>query len=806
MNKQHQYQLSSLSRKISGIVFWGVLFLGMVGAIWLLPVWEKSLKDSMHRDALIISERVNNLVSQTHQLPQDQTGVKLLKKSLGLMIDDCACQGVKIILNNNVVLLGETNPQQTAVELPFVVQSAQGTQIGIVRVYFENLRKRVSELRARSIMVIGFGSLLFGFLLQQILSQLLTIPLQKMVQVAVDSKKKTRLRFDEKRNDEFGYLAKFINQSLDRLERRQHELQEVLVQVGESEKSLSIEKERIQVTLDSITDAVITCDLDEKIQFLNPVAERMLGWEQNEARGLGLEKVMNLRSEDNTFSIHNYCLSCEQRYTEGCNFPENLILNRTHGHSIDVKISASAMYNTDREHIGVVIVLHDVTQARRMAKLLDHEASHDALTGLCNRRRFEEKIQDLLINMEYRQGHHVLCYLDLDQFKIVNDTCGHMAGDELLKQIAMLIKDCLNKDNVLARLGGDEFGVLIKNQHLAEALEIMHKVQSQVRKYRFAWQSKRFEIGVSIGVVAISSAADTLAGLLTAADMACYAAKDAGRNRIHVFEPDDEQLVKRSSEMQWAGKVTDAIDHEKFVIFWQKIEPLKEELHGWQHWEILLRMNGSDGALILPDQFISAAERYNLMPKLDRWVIKQVFSQFNHLFSQHKEQSKITLAINLSGVSMADEQLQQYIVDCANEYKVPLQAICFEVTETAAISHLHKAQEFMHALHKRGCRFSLDDFGSGLSSFTYLKKLPVDYIKIDGSFVINMVNDPVDKAMVEAVVHMGKVMGLQTIAEWVEDEETYALLKQIGVSYAQGFVIDKPRLVGENAKITTEQI
>lgn len=423
---------------------------------------------------------------------------------------------------------------------------------------------------------------------------------------------------------------------------------------------------------------------------------------------------------------------------------------------------------------------------------LSYQASHDALTGLPNRREFELRMERALLSAREQNLAHTLCYLDLDQFKVVNDTCGHVAGDELLRQIAALLQSRLRDRDTLARLGGDEFGVLLQNCSLEQAQPIAELLQTLVKEYRFAWQDKSFTIGVSIGLVPISAESENLSNLLRYADTACYAAKDRGRNRVHVYKAEDAELVKRQGEMQWVTRIARALEENRLRLYAQPILSLNPHTAVDHHYEILLRMLDDDGELVLPMAFIPAAERYNLMTSIDRWVIGAAFSAFHQLFP-HATEGQSLCTINLSGQSLCDEKFLALIERQFVLNKVPYDAVCFEITETAAITNLTEAIHFIHTLKAKGCKFSLDDFGSGLSSFTYLKNLPVDFLKIDGAFVKDMESDPMDRAMVESINHIGHVMGLKTIAEFVESEAIHAHLKNIGVDYVQGNWLIEPQ-------------
>jgi diguanylate cyclase (GGDEF)-like protein len=430
------------------------------------------------------------------------------------------------------------------------------------------------------------------------------------------------------------------------------------------------------------------------------------------------------------------------------------------------------------------------------AKLV-YQASHDMLTGLANRREFEVRLGQALLSAKQNGRVHALCYMDLDQFKIVNDTCGHGAGDELLRRLTVLLQHCVRDRDMLARLGGDEFGVLLENCPLDKAHEVAELMRQTVQDFRFIWEDKAFVVGASIGLVSINQESESVAEILSAADAACYAAKDKGRNRVHVYMLEDVELVRRQGEMQWVSRITHALEEDRLRLFYQRIVPIDQARSGEAHFEILLRMLDESGALILPMAFIPAAERYLLMPTIDRWVIRNAFKFCQKTLEKHPASALSTCTINLSGPSLCDEHFLEFVQEQFKLHRIPSEAICFEITETAAITNLGDAIALMKELKKLGCRFSLDDFGSGLSSFTYLKNLPVDYLKIDGAFVKDMSHDPIDFAMVEAINKIGHVMGLQTIAEFVESETILQRLKEIGVDYVQGNYIEPPKPVNE---------
>lgn len=383
-----------------------------------------------------------------------------------------------------------------------------------------------------------------------------------------------------------------------------------------------------------------------------------------------------------------------------------------------------------------------------------------------------------------------MCYLDLDQFKLVNDTCGHRAGDALLRQIAHELKAVLRKNDTLARLGGDEFGVLLANCPLQQGREVAEELRRTVKNFRFPWEGRVFSVGVSIGLVPFGPECGSLDELLSLADAACYAAKDGGRNRVHLYEPEDADLKARKGQMQWAANIQQAIDSDRFRLFYQTIAPLNPAAGTLPHIEIFLRLLDERQQLVPPGAFIPAAERYDLMPQVDQWVIRNTLAWLgDRLLSSN---APLLCAINLSGSSIGNEECLENIKRDIARYRIPTQYLCFEITETAAMNDPEAARHFIAELKALGCRFALDDFGSGLSSFGYLKKLPVDYLKIDGIFIRDLVNNEVDQAMVASINNIAHIMGLKTVAEFVENEATRALLQETGIDYAQGYLISRP--------------
>ncbi len=557
-----------------------------------------------------------------------------------------------------------------------------------------------------------------------------------------------------------------------------------------AERALFNEKERAQVTLQSIGDAVVTTDSSGLVDYLNPVAEQLTGWERREAQGKPIEDIIKLTNETTGEIVENPVLRClqESRVVE---LADNVVLTGRNGEVVAIQDSAAPIQDRSGNVVGAVMVFHDVSQERQLHRKLAYFASHDSLTGLINRREFEERLSAALkIVHKDPARRYALLYMDLDQFKVVNDTCGHGAGDLLLRQLSDILQAKIPRGDVLARLGGDEFAVLLADCSTETAVDVAEDLREVLGAFRFAWRDSALTIGVSIGIVPMEPGA-TVGSLMSAADVACYVAKDLGRNRIHVYEEGD--AAERHQEMQWVARINRALEEERFELFYQPIVPIGPRRDVWPHYELLLRMRDERGELVVPTAFIPAAERYNLMPSLDRWVLTQTLETLVY----RGEGAPYTLAINLSGTTLNDARFLDFVLDELTAANIPSGALCFEITETAAIASLGQVVSFMRALKARGCRFSLDDFGTGLSSLTYLKNLPVDYVKIDGQFIHNVTRDAADESVVEAIARMAKAFRIETIAERVESHEVLTRLAEIGVSFAQGFFIAVPQSVAE---------
>jgi len=562
-----------------------------------------------------------------------------------------------------------------------------------------------------------------------------------------------------------------------------------LTKVRQAASSLFKQKELAEVTLHSIGDAVITTDGTARVEYLNPVAEQLTGWKTQDAHGLLLANVCVLIDGVTRETEPNPVERClRERQVVG--LASNVVLVAKDGKEYLIEDSAAPIRDREGKIVGAVMVFYDVTQMRNTPHLLSYHATHDALTGLVNRREFERRLAELLVRAKNLGQQHAFCYIDLDQFKVINDTCGHAVGDKLLRQLTYLLQESMRDSDTLARLGGDEFGVLLESCPLERALQIAEGMRQVVQDFRFSWEGHPFDLGVSIGLVLIDADSVSIEELMSEADAACYAAKEKGRNRVQIFRPDNLELAQRHGEMQWVSRISHALEENRFVLYCQTIAPLDETQE--RHCEILLRMLDEEGKLVPPMDFIPAAERYSLMPAIDRWVIHNGLALIGRYLREHPNQPGVVFGINLSGASMGEENLDHFICEQLALHQVPPQLICLEVTETAAVANLDQAATLIKSLRAKGCRFALDDFGSGLSSFRYLKILPVDYLKIDGAFVKDMVDDPVDYAMVQAINTVGHVMGIKTIAEYVENDAILERLRELGVDYAQGYGIHKP--------------
>lgn len=585
----------------------------------------------------------------------------------------------------------------------------------------------------------------------------------------IDASKSTLRIAETDSKDEINSLAQGINGMLARLD--------------ESQLALQFEKERAQVTLSSIADAVITSDNQGNVIFMNEAAERLTGLASTYASGKPLQDLFTFTTADKTTKVNSAWL------TNASSVVDEVMLTHPNGEEFIISKSASALHDANNQAFGTVSVLHDVTLVRMMSNKLSQQARFDALTGLANRYEFDRKAQSALDDTLSTSQNHCIAYIDLDKFKLVNDSCGHLAGDLFLKQLAEYLQTKIRSADMLARLGGDEFALILMACKLDKAKQIVGDLLKVIKNFKFEYDNKVFKVGASIGLIEISPKhAMTLTELLATADSACYTAKHDGGNCVRVYQANENNLQEKHQLLNWVTRINHGLENNQFVLYSQPVQGLYKNAE--PHCELLIRMKGEDGMLHPPSMFLPAAENYHLMPQIDRWVVNEALA----IISAKGIKAAGVYGINLSGQSLSQDDFLEYVLDKLTEYKINTHRICFEITETTVISNLDKARHFMQVLRAKGCRFSLDDFGSGLSSFAYLKNLEVDYLKIDGMFVKNIVTNNIDRAMVESIHKVGHVMGLKTIAEFAENQEIIDVLREIGIDYAQGYGVAMPVL------------
>ncbi len=622
------------------------------------------------------------------------------------------------------------------------------------------------------VMLIMFSALLITFFM--------TAPLLNRVAKPIAQLAKTALKVSEGHDyslraapndnaDEIGILVAAFNNMLDTVETKN--------------KALISVKNNYQTLYDNNPTMVFDLDLLGKILSVNLFGAKQLGLDVDQLLGSSIFDFAHPEDLADNLEFFHLCLNNPQQVHK----QESRKICRN-GSVIWVRETARVI-SDEKKLQHLLLVYEDITETRHLAEKIAYQAIHDELTGLVNRRQFDIYVQNRVTQAQNDNSSHVLCYLDLDQFKVVNDTCGHLAGDELLRQLGEMLRQQVRKSDVLARLGGDEFGILMAYCSLDQALQTCDKLRITIRDFQFAWEQRSFSVGVSIGIAPINHTSGNAVDILKEADAACYAAKEKGRNRVHVFSPDDEELAERQGEMRWVEKIRTGIVQGRFQLYGQLIVPITQA-HQGLHFETLIRYQDEQGLIIPPGAFLPAAERYNMAPTLDRWVIANLFEYLSitHGFLARLE----VCSINLSGLSLSDESMLDFIDEQFHHWQIPTHKICFEITETAAISNLSYAKHFIDTLRRKGCLFSLDDFGSGLSSFAYLKNLPVEFLKIDGLFVKDILEDKVDWTMVKSINEVGHVMNKKTIAEFVENQAIFDLLKSLGVDYAQGYGIAKP--------------
>src|SRR5215467_3207159 len=555
-------------------------------------------------------------------------------------------------------------------------------------------------------------------------------------------------------------------------------------------RSPEVASEPEALALNSLAEAIIATDRDGRITYMNPAAEQLTGSAADAAAGKLLEEIVSLVDEGDRRLLAD---PVHQALTSGAavNLSRRaLMLSRANGSERSIELSASPMRNSARELVGAVVSLHDVTELRGLTRQMSYQATHDALTGLVNRREFERRLEEGIESGHRGDGQHVLAYLDLDRFKLVNDTSGHLAGDGMLREVAKLLRDAVRDSDTVGRLGGDEFGILLVGCPLDKARQIADDVTVAVGDHRFVWREKIFNIGASIGLVEISRESGSLEELLAAADTACYVAKKQGTGKVVVYSARDEALARHTGEIQWLQRLQSALKENRFHLYYQVIVPAHDEDAG-PAMEVLVRLQDESGQDLLPAEFMRAAERYRLMGLVDRWVVQTTLAALGR--GAIAVEARHSVAINISGQTLGDTQFLEFVVECFDSTGAAPAQVCFEISESAVIANLDHARRFVGVLHGMGCQFALDDFGSGVGSFSNLKTLPLDYLKIDGSFIRNLARDTVNQAMVTAMIKLARTLNFKVIAEQVEDSAAEEAARRMGVDYLQGYAIGRPQ-------------
>ncbi len=560
------------------------------------------------------------------------------------------------------------------------------------------------------------------------------------------------------------------------------------------EATLSQGRRQAQTTLESLGEGVITADTNGHIDYLNSSAEKMIGISREQALGQPFGEVVNLVDENDRRDLGDpisRCLEKRQNISLG---RRALLMPHDGEAEVSVDANASPIMGPDDSVLGAVIIMRDVGELRGLAREMSYQASHDALTGLVNRREFERQVTLALNRAREDESQHVLCFLDLDRFKTVNDTVGHMAGDNMLREVASLIRQQVRDSDVVARLGGDEFGVLLQRCPLDKAQQITEDICTGVRNYRFNWQDRVFDIGVSVGVVEITHASTSLEDLLGAADSACYVAKQRGRGQVHVYSVRDEAGARQRGEIHWLRKLQHAIREEQFELYTQPIISVSGRVPSGPAVEVLLRMHDEEEGLIPPSQFIRAAERYQMMGQLDRWVVETTLASLGSGAIRLPDDRSV--AINLSGQTMADGEFLDFVVNALDHSHVDPSSLCFEVAEGAILRDFEHARRFIDVLHGMGCYFSMDDFGSDIGSLSSVRGLSIDFLKLDGSYTRGLKTNAVNQEVVSSVTRLSRAVGFKVVAEQVEDQSSFDTLRDLGVNFIQGNYIEPPHSLG----------
>ncbi|TFG84037.1 MAG: GGDEF domain-containing response regulator [Spirochaetales bacterium] len=586
-----------------------------------------------------------------------------------------------------------------------------------------------------------------------------------------------------KEAEPFGYILKPFK------ERELYTTIDIALYKHSMEGKLTRQERLFSAILHSINDGIIATDMDLKIQFMNPVAEEISGFREGAARGKNISQFLTLTDVKTQKDL----LAAAAQVTDQALFFNEVPVRNALGQSLMVDGSITRIHESDNATEGFVITMRDITELKRLSDTLNYQASHDNLTGLSNREEFSYKLGEIIKNVKLTNGSHALIVMDVDRFKAVNDTCGAMAGDELLRLVASHIQTNIQRQDISARIGGDEFAVILMNCDSTDSSNVATRLQTAIQQQRFIWQNLAFPVSLSIGIVPIDREVGDIHAVLAAADDACHLSKEEGGSKTTVFHPQDSKFRQRRGDMEWIGKINRAIEENRFILYQQPIVPLDSSGKVKPKLEVLLRLVNEDGTIARPNDFIPAAERYNLMPQIDRWVVENSMRAYRILQEQKSNLVDSIFSINLSGPSLLDNDLVDMILLFLRKYALSAEDFCFEITETAAIQNLSYATRFINRLKGEGFTFALDDFGVGFSSFGYLRTLPVDYVKIDGSFVQNVDESLVSYTMVDSINSISHVMGLKTIAEFVKNEAIMNKIVDLGVDYGQGYHFAEPK-------------
>lgn len=672
-----------------------------------------------------------------------------------------------------------TSGQEKIYGFVIPVFDSHGKYVGAVLLGLpvDSVTKRVTMLSNFTALTALFLFIIAMCLIAFALSWWVTKPLLKLhnaTRAILHKGTETAHMVDINSNDEIGRLAASFNMMTLQL------------------KKTTVSKAYVDNVISSMTDALIVISPDNSIQTVNEAATALLGASRDELIGQPVNILFPSFDEmpfkgkwmENLIELGEYRNYETTFKTQG-------------GLHIPILLCCSVVKTAEMKVKYIVCTARDITDLKRAEETMFYQANYDMLTGLANRYYMEKQLEQAALGIKCSDHRHTFLYLDLDQFKIVNDMCGHHAGDQLLKHLSLMMKQKMRPEDLIARLGGDEFGLLLRNTNISDGLNISDKLCKEIQSFRFAWQDKLFNIGVSIGVVELNQQNTDVEWLLSAADRACYVSKEKGGNRVQLFHCDDRELSERHGEMRWISSITKAFQENRFYLNYQPIIPVgSNKNRDW--YEVLIRMIDEKGNTVLPGAFLPAAQRYNMMPAIDRWVIHHFFSTYKYNAGMSLGGSSPLFNINISGASLNNGTFLGFVCEELNKYGVPPEVLCFEITETSVVSNFADANQFIQKLRSLGCSFALDDFGSGLSSFGYLKYLPVDFLKIDGSFIKNIASNQVDYAMVSSINEVAHLMGMQTVAEYVENKEIFECLKTIGVDFAQGYWVGKPGTLNQS--------